>query len=105
MVRDDPASAITCLSIPPLAFSQRLRGKSPEVIGVSAINKTGNADDFPGEVTTLLKELAQETDKVKRSEFFRQYLETMSKFWRYSYHNQLLIMSQMPRQPGSLTPL
>jgi len=54
------------------------------------------ANKFLNEVTAFLKELASETDKVKQSEFFKQYLEIMSKFWRYSYRNQLLILSQMP---------
>ncbi|MFC1714415.1 ArdC-like ssDNA-binding domain-containing protein [Candidatus Poribacteria bacterium] len=52
---------------------------------------------FVDKVTNYLKELAYETDTVKKSEFFRRYLEIMSKFWRYSYRNQLLIMSQMPQ--------
>ena len=51
---------------------------------------------FVDRVTSYLRELAYETDTVKKSEFFRRYLEIMSKFWRYSYRNQLLIMSQMP---------
>jgi antirestriction protein ArdC len=50
--------------------------------------------DFVGSVERRLKELAVETDEVKRSAFFREYLDVMSKFWRYSYHNQLLIYWQ-----------
>ena len=57
--------------------------------------KRGNR--FIKEVVEHLKQLAAETDEVKRSEIFKRYLETMSKFWRYSYHNQLLIVHQMPR--------
>ena len=53
-------------------------------------------ETYKDEVTELLKQLAKETDEVKRSDFFKQYLETMSKFWRCSYHNQILIMLQMP---------
>ena len=52
---------------------------------------------FLNEVVASLKELASETDKVKQSEFFKHYLDIMSKFWRYSYHSQLLTMSQMPQ--------
>ena len=48
------------------------------------------------EIETNLKELAVETDTVKKSAFFKDYLETMSKFWQYSYHNQLLIHFRMP---------
>lgn len=36
------------------------------------------------------------TDEVKQSEFFKHYLDTMSRFWKYSYHNQLLIFYQKP---------
>jgi hypothetical protein len=61
--------------------------------------ETGNrkSRNFMQEVVVHLKELASETDEFRRSEFFKQYLETMSKFWRYSYHNQLLITHQMPK--------
>jgi len=55
------------------------------------------ANQLINEISSHLKELASETDKVKQSEFFRQYLDTMSKFWKYSYHNQLLIFCQMPK--------
>jgi hypothetical protein len=48
------------------------------------------------EIEASLKELALETDNVKKSDFFRQYLDTMSKFWQYSCHNQLLIYFQLP---------
>ena len=44
----------------------------------------------------LIEELAEEIDKVKQSDFFRNYLDTMSRFWKYSYHNQMLIFRQMP---------
>lgn len=60
-------------------------------------NDKPRADQFIKEVVSHLKELAAETDNVKKSEFFKHYLETMSKFWRYSYHNQLLINYQMPK--------
>ncbi len=48
------------------------------------------------EIEANVKKLAQETDNFKRSEFFEGYLETMAKFWQYSYHNQLLIHFAMP---------
>ena len=53
-----------------------------------------NAPDFIKEVENRLKELAEETDKVKMSDFFKEYLDVVSKFWNYSYHNQLLIYFQ-----------
>jgi len=59
-------------------------------------NRIENSNSFINEVVECLKQLALETDNFKRSEFFRQYLEVMSKFWKYSYHNQLLIARQMP---------
>ena len=55
-----------------------------------------HANKFLNEVVEWLKELASGTDKVKQSEFFRQYLDVLSRFWKYSYHNQLLIVRQMP---------
>jgi len=53
------------------------------------------ANQLLHEIMLYLKELADETDKVKQSEFFKHYLDTMSRFWKYSYHNQLLIFRQM----------
>src|SRR3989338_11291464 len=50
--------------------------------------------DYTKEVELKLKELAQETDKVKKSDFFKEYLEVMAKFCEYSYQNQLLIFFQ-----------
>src|SRR3989344_6031893 len=47
-------------------------------------------------VEAKLKELAIETDDVKKSDFFQKYLDTMSKFWKYSYQNQLLIHCALP---------
>ena len=47
------------------------------------------------EAVSYLKELASETDKVKQSEFFKHYLDTMSRFWNYSFRNQLLIFRQV----------
>jgi hypothetical protein len=52
--------------------------------------RNSKAKQFILEVVQHLRNLAKETDEVKKSEFFKQYLETMSKFWKYSYHNQLL---------------
>jgi hypothetical protein len=59
--------------------------------------RNSKAKQFILEVVQHLRNLAKETDEVKKSEFFKQYLETMSKFWKYSYHNQLLIVHQMPK--------
>lgn len=59
-------------------------------------NGVYNANGFINDVVECLKQLAAETDCFKQSELFKQYLEVMSKFWKYSYHNQLLIARQMP---------
>ena len=48
------------------------------------------------QIEDRLKGLAIETDEFKRSEFFKQYLDVISKFWKYSYHNQMLICCKMP---------
>lgn len=53
-------------------------------------------NQFLKEIETNLKELASETDNVKKSDFFKRYLDTMSKFWQYSYRNQLLIHFALP---------
>lgn len=49
------------------------------------------------EIEDNLKNLASETDEVKKSDFFKKYLETMSKFWKYSLCNQMLIHFSMPK--------
>lgn len=51
---------------------------------------------FLKEIEAKLKDLAEETDRFKKSAFFKDYLDTMSRFWDYSYHNQLLIHFRMP---------
>ncbi|MDI6737297.1 MAG: ArdC-like ssDNA-binding domain-containing protein [Nanoarchaeota archaeon] len=48
------------------------------------------------EVEQALKQLASETEEAKKSQFFKEYLNIMSRFWDYSPYNQLLIYLQMP---------
>ena len=60
-------------------------------------NNIYKTNQFLKEVVEHLKQLASETDEVKQSEFFKHYLDTMSRFWKYSYHNQLLIFRQMQK--------
>ena len=48
------------------------------------------------QIESRLKELAKDTDDFRKSEFFQNYLDTMSKFWDYSLHNQLLIFFASP---------
>ena len=45
-------------------------------------------------VEQSVSQLANETDEVHKSGFFREYLDVIAKFWRYSYRNQLLIHVQ-----------
>ena len=40
--------------------------------------------------------LAKETDAFVKSAQFQEYLDTMAKFWEYSFRNQLLIHYRMP---------
>jgi hypothetical protein len=54
------------------------------------------AHQYLEQVKEKLQELADETDKARKSEIFKDYLDTMSKFWDYSYRNQLLIHFSMP---------
>ncbi len=49
------------------------------------------------QIKNTIKQLAELTDKTKTSEFFRHYLNIMSKFHQYSSHNQLLILIQTLR--------
>lgn len=55
-----------------------------------------NATTLMQEVEESLKELSKETDAVKQSAFFKQYLDTAQRFWQYSYRNQLLIHHALP---------
>jgi len=55
-----------------------------------------NMNPLTQQIESKLKELAQETDDFRKSEFFQNYLDTMSKFWDYSYQNQLLIHFSLP---------
>ena len=50
----------------------------------------------PKEVEQALKRLAHETEEAKKSDFFKEYLNIMSRFWDYSPYNQLLIYLQLP---------
>ena len=46
------------------------------------------------QVAGFIEDLAKETDAVRQSSMFKEYLDTMSRFWHYSYHNQILIHLQ-----------
>ena len=51
---------------------------------------------YLNQIQDKLQELAAQTDDIKKSAEFQQYLDTMAKFWDYSYHNQLLIHFALP---------
>ena len=48
------------------------------------------------EIEQQVKQLANETDNFKKSDFFKKYLDIASKFWKYSFRNQMLIKNQYP---------
>jgi len=48
-------------------------------------------------ITVAIEDLAQETDQARISETLQRYLEMLSKFHHYSWHNQLLIWIQSPQ--------
>jgi len=45
-------------------------------------------------IKQYLEDLAQETNSVRQSEKFKNYLDLLTRFWNYSYRNQLLILAQ-----------
>ncbi|MDO8634111.1 MAG: ArdC-like ssDNA-binding domain-containing protein [archaeon] len=57
-------------------------------------NKPLSAVDLEKKVEEYVRELAEETDAVRRSQWFKEYLDAVALFWRYSYRNQLLIFMQ-----------
>jgi len=44
-----------------------------------------------------LELLAKQTESTKQSQKFKDFLNTMTKFWNYSFYNQLLIFNQFPQ--------
>ncbi len=47
-------------------------------------------------ITASIETLAAETDQVRISDTVKRYLDTLSNFHKYSWHNQLLIWIQRP---------
>ncbi|MFH0955310.1 MAG: ArdC-like ssDNA-binding domain-containing protein [Candidatus Micrarchaeota archaeon] len=56
--------------------------------------KPVTAVDLEKKVEEYIKQLAEETGAVQQSAWFKEYLDTMAKFWRYSLNNQILIHIQ-----------
>ena len=53
-------------------------------------------NDLMESITDAIKALAAETDAVRAGEALARYFDTLSKFHRYSLHNQILIWLQKP---------
>jgi hypothetical protein len=58
--------------------------------------QTMDAKTLTQSITSAIQDLANETDQARVSETLQRYLETVSKFHRYSWNNQLLIWIQRP---------
>ena len=57
-------------------------------------NKPLSAVGLDKKIEEYVKQLTEETDAVRQSQWFKEYLDAMALFWRYSYRNQLLIFIQ-----------
>lgn len=57
---------------------------------------TAKAESLNATITEAVEALAAETDAVKQDATFRTWLVSMSRFYNYSFGNQMLIASQCP---------
>lgn len=57
---------------------------------------TAKAESLNTTLTEAIEALANETDAVKQNELFKSWLRSASRFYKYSWGNQLLIASQCP---------
>ena len=57
---------------------------------------TTTAQDLTATIDQSIKALAAETDAARQNEAFRLWLTTMSRFYSYSFGNQMLIAFQCP---------
>jgi hypothetical protein len=57
---------------------------------------TTTAQDLTATIDQSIKTLAAETDAARQNEAFRLWLTTMSRFYSYSFGNQMLIAFQCP---------
>jgi len=55
---------------------------------------TATAQDLTATIDQSIKALAAETDAARQNEAFRLWLTTMSRFYSYSFGNQMLIAFQ-----------
>ena len=57
---------------------------------------TDKARDLAEQIESSVNALATETDEVRKSDFFKQWLDAMATFTSYSFNNQMLIAFQRP---------
>jgi ABC-type Fe3+-hydroxamate transport system substrate-binding protein len=55
---------------------------------------TDKARDLAEQIESSVNALATETDEVRKSDFFKQWLDAMATFTSYSFNNQMLIAFQ-----------
>ena len=60
------------------------------------MNRQDRKEDLKSKIRKYGKELATLTDKAKFSEEMQNYFNFVSKFYKYSWHNRILIYSQCP---------
>ena len=54
------------------------------------------AQELTAQINTAIEQLSKETDAAKQSELYRAWMSAMSRFYKYSYGNQILIWAQRP---------
>jgi hypothetical protein len=57
---------------------------------------TDKAQELTAQINAAIEQLCRETDMAKQSEQYRDWLASMSRFYNYSFGNQILICSQRP---------
>jgi antirestriction protein ArdC len=60
------------------------------------VSLTAKAESLNVTLTEAIEALASETDAVKQNEMFKAWLRSASRFYKYSWGNQLLIATQCP---------
>jgi hypothetical protein len=57
---------------------------------------TDKARDLAEQIESSVNALAAETDEVRKSDLFKEWLNAMATFSSYSFNNQMLIVFQRP---------
>jgi hypothetical protein len=57
---------------------------------------TDKAQELTAQISASIEQLCKETDAAKQSAMYRAWLSTMSRFYNYSFGNQILIWAQCP---------